>query len=49
MMQVIRVCDYDEVVGRVSSQGRKARAHVCAPSSPIHYSLLKVTAVGDAG
>lgn len=28
MMQVIRVCDYDEFVGRVSSQGRKARAYV---------------------
>lgn len=43
MMQVIRVCDYDEFVGWVSSQGRKARVYACVPGSQIHYSLLKAT------
>lgn len=46
MMQVIRVRDYDEFVGWVSSQGRKVCAYACAPGSLMHYSLLKVTVVG---
>lgn len=43
MMQVIRVCDYDEFVGWVWSQGREARACACVPTSLIHSSLLKAT------
>lgn len=46
MMQVIRVCDYDEFVGWVSSQGGKVCAYACAPGSLVHDPLLKVAVVG---
>lgn len=46
MMQVIRVCDYDEFVGWVSSQGGNVCAHARAPASLVHDSLLKVAVVG---